>query len=365
MKLKNILSLWIVGVMCIGLVGCKSEEKETTKEASVHVFYYDYNDVYVSTVREHLETDFHKKQVAFTAYDATGEQQVQLQQVDRAIEDGASVLVVNIVETGSDDAALAIIEKAKAKQLPVIFFNREVSDAVVAAYENCAFIGTDAAEAGIMQGQMIGDHLLENFEQFDLNHDGQISYTLFKGQEGNEEAIYRTKYAVEEADKKLHAANKKPLLYYDSLNSNKYQVDQDGTWSKAAAKSYLQEALLSYNESNGKMIELVICNNDDMASGAIEALQEVGYNRIGENRNIPVYGVDASNTAIKLIDEGIMAGTIKQDAAGMAKLISFATSNSTKGNTAFQAIDTVGIKDLTIDKKVAKARIPYEMFFGK
>ena len=84
-------------------------------------------------------TDFTKKQVAFTAYDATGEQQVQLQQVDQAIEDGASVLVVNIVETGSDDAALAIIEKAKAKleklMAPVgskaIKANRKPSKAIV------------------------------------------------------------------------------------------------------------------------------------------------------------------------------------------------------------------------------------------
>ena len=43
------------------------------------------------------------------------------------------------------------------RDIPVIFFNREVSDAVVNSYEKCAFIGTDAAEAGHMQGQMIAE----------------------------------------------------------------------------------------------------------------------------------------------------------------------------------------------------------------
>ena len=69
---------------------------------------------------------------------------------------GATCLIVNIVETGSDDAAQGIVDKAKAADIPVIFFNREVSDAVVNSYEKCAFVGTDAAEAGHMQGQMIG-----------------------------------------------------------------------------------------------------------------------------------------------------------------------------------------------------------------
>ena len=41
---------------------------------------------------------------------------------------------MNIVETGSDDAAQGIVDKAKAADIPVIFFNREVSDAVVNSY---------------------------------------------------------------------------------------------------------------------------------------------------------------------------------------------------------------------------------------
>ncbi len=47
---------------------------------------------------------------------------------------------------------------------------------MVNSYENCAFVGTDAAEAGHMQGEMIGNYLLENYDAVDLNGDGTISY---------------------------------------------------------------------------------------------------------------------------------------------------------------------------------------------
>ena len=41
---------------------------------------------------------------------------------------------------------------------------------------------------------MIGEYLLANYDAVDLNGDGVISYAMFKGQEGNAEAEYRTQY---------------------------------------------------------------------------------------------------------------------------------------------------------------------------
>lgn len=69
-----------------------------------------------------------------------------------AITKGAKLIVVNIVTTGSDDAANGIVNMAKNAGIPVLFFNREVSNSVVNSYDKCAFVGTDAAEAGYLQG---------------------------------------------------------------------------------------------------------------------------------------------------------------------------------------------------------------------
>lgn len=57
-------------------------------------------------------------------------------------------------------------------------------------------------------GRKIGKYLVDNYNKLDLNGDGKISYVMFKGQEGNMEAIARTQYGVEDANKVLKAAGK-------------------------------------------------------------------------------------------------------------------------------------------------------------
>lgn len=81
----------------------------------------------------------------------------QSDQVNTAITAGADLLIVNIVETSSPDAAQGICDAAKNTNIPIIFFNREVDSAVVNSYDKCAFVGTNAPDAGHMQGEMIGN----------------------------------------------------------------------------------------------------------------------------------------------------------------------------------------------------------------
>ena len=157
-----------------------------------------------------------------------------------------------------------------------------------------------------MQGEMIGDYVVENFDTVDLNGDGKISYAMFMGQLGNAEAIYRTQFAVEDANKKLEEAGKPALEFFDPANTDKYQVDQDGAWSATAANNYMTTNLSQYNEGNNNMIELIICNNDGMAEGAVAALNDKGYNTGDPAKTIPVFGVDATDAAKKLIADGKM-----------------------------------------------------------
>ena len=208
-------------------------EAATAEGGSVAVFYYTYGDTYISSVRSALDAAFDAAGVAYQDYDSNNSQTTQTEQIDTAIAQGAKVLVVNQVDTGSDDTTKNIIEKATAADIPVIFFNRSVSEDVVTAYDKAVFVGTDYEMAGHMQGEMIGNYVLENYDVLDLNGDGVISYVMFKGQEGNAEADARTQYGVEDADAILTAAGKEALSFYDSANSNKYLVDQGGAWSAA------------------------------------------------------------------------------------------------------------------------------------
>ena len=361
--MKKTLAIILAVVMMVSLLaGCGDKPAPTPdptgSSLNVAVFYYDFSDVYISSVRNSMNSQLDALGVKYNNYDGASNQSQQTDQINTAIANGANLLIVNIVETSSPDAAQNAVEAARTAGIPIIFFNREVSNDVVNSYEKCAFVGTDAPEAGHMQGKLIGEYLLANYEAVDLNGDGTISYVMFKGQEGNAEAEARTQFGVEDADTVLTGAGKPALAYYAGDVATKYQVDQNGSWSAAAAVAYMDTILAEYSEANGNMVELVIANNDDMALGAISSLQTAGYNLgDGSSKTIPVFGVDAIDSAKQAIDEGKMTGTIMQDAAGMAETITALVGNIKDGAAL---MDNTG--DLNVDEGVAKIRVPYGVY---
>ena len=352
--MKKIIA-FILTVATLLSVGVFTSSCGCSEDGEVSVFYYTYADTYISSVRGEMDRFLTEAGMNFNNYDAGSNQATQTEQVDTAITKGSRLLIVNIVDTGSDDAAKTIVGKAKAANIPIIFFNRSVSEEVLASYDKCVFIGTDYVEAGKLQGQMIGEYLAANYSSYDINGDGRISYVLFKGQQGNSEAEARTKYAPEEANKILAAAGKGALKFYDSRNAQGYLVDQDGNWSNAAANNYMKTILSGYSESGGNMVELVIANNDEMALGALAALEEAGYNKPSK-RYIPVFGIDATEAAKSKIASGAMAGTVKQDATGMAGAISAVAKNFIGGRGHF---DGIGEALIVSDKRL---NIPYSVY---
>ena len=256
--MKKIMSLLLVGIMMLSLVACGKDGGKNGGELNVGVFYYTYSDTYISSVRTALDNALTEAGIKFQNYDGNSNQTTQNEQIDTAIAQGTNLLIVNIVTSGSVDASQAIVDKASAAGIPVIFFNRAVESdedegKVLGSYDKCAFVGTDAPEAGHMQGKMVGQYVVDNFDAIDLNGDGKISYAMFMGQLGNVEAIYRTQYGVEDADAVITAAGKPALEYFDASNTDKYQVDQDGNWSATAANNYMTTNLSQYNESAGNL----------------------------------------------------------------------------------------------------------------
>ena len=371
--MKKILALMLALVMVVAMVACASKTtntpandttandttadtttpadttndtadttEENTSELKVGVFYYTFADTYISSVRTALDAELNNLGVTYNNFDGNNNQTTQNEQIQTAVTDGYNLLVVNMVTSGSPDVANEIISMANGT--PVIFFNRAIEadgeeGTVLNANTNICFIGTDAPEAGHLQGKMVGEYLLANWDAVDLNGDGKISYAMFKGDEANVEAIYRTQFGVEDADAVLTAAGKPALEYFDASNASKYQVDLGGAWSAQAALDYMNTNLSQYNEANGNMIELIICNNDNMAEGAISALEAAGYNTGAEGATtIPVFGVDATDAAKELIAAGKMTGTVKQDAEGMAVAIADVVKATGEGTAMADAV---------------------------
>lgn len=97
------------------------------------------------------------------------------------------------------------------------------------------------------------------------------------------------------------------------------------------------ENLDSFNEASGNMIELVICNNDTMAMGAVEVLMTAGYN-FPDAHTVPVFGIDGMGVAKEMVAEGVMAGTVSQDAEGLADAIYQTVAAVVAGNTPAEAL---------------------------
>lgn len=348
--------------------GAQDGAAVTDSEVKVSVFWYDESDVYLSSVRTELNEELDALGVAYDNQFAANDQAKQIDQIKTAIAGGSNLLVVNVVTSGAPDTAEDIL--AAAGDIPVIFFNRAIgtdgSDVTVLSDNaTSCFIGTDAPEAGHMQGKMVGEYVVANYDTIDVNGDGVISYAMMKGDEANIEAIYRTQYGVEDANAVLAEAGKPALAYFDAANTDCYQVDQGGAWSAAAAKEYMDTNFVTYNEGNGNMIELVICNNDGMAEGVVASLQANGYNKEG-GHVVPVFGVDATDNAKALIAEGAMTGTVKQDADGMAAAIAQTVSGISAGKTPVDALAALTDARFSIASDCnAKLYVAYAPYTGE
>ncbi|MCL2065883.1 MAG: galactose ABC transporter substrate-binding protein [Treponema sp.] len=364
-KIAGLMLILLLAGVIFTFSGCRKQSGESSA-ASVDVFWYSFADTYLASVRNSMDEQVRTmSNLRVTHHDSQERQDLQAQMVQTAITQGTKLLVVNIVTTGSEDAAMNIVDMAKNANVPIIFFNREVSDAVINSYDNACFVGTDADEAGYMQGQAVANFLLkdENWNgsrsTYDLDGDGVIRYIMFRGEHGNAEAFGRTKFSVTEANRLLggrltlapSAANETSTQYENDGISNFFLY---GNWSAANAANLMRTALAAHSLTNGS-IELIMANNDDQAIGAIEAMNEQGFNtgRAGTGY-IPVFGVDATAVAVEAIRAGRMTGTVLQDAVAMGRTILELAQNVAGGRNVFS--NTSGYN---VDRGVDKIRVPY------
>lgn len=334
---RRILALAVAAVMTLGLVACSSASstsggsQQSADMPKVGVLIYKYDDTYVSTVRNAIQTALDGK-AEIIMQDGKGDQATQNDQLDVMIEKGVDVLCVNMVDA---KAAQGVVDKAKEAGIPLIFFNREPDTDVVKSYDKAIFIGTNAEDAGKMQGDIIKE-LFDKHPEYDINGDGAIQYVMFQGEPDNPEAIARTQYSVQQAEE-------------DGCTMERIGEIQVCNWDTEQAQKAM-EAILAANE--GK-IELVIANNDGMAIGCIAALSNIGYNVEGGDKYIPVIGVDATDAAKDAIAKGTMSATVLQDGEAMGNAVAAIALNAASGS------DYLAGTDFAYDDTGVAVRIPY------
>ena len=101
--MKKLLAVLLAVIMVLGLAACKpgdSGDKNKNK-GEISVLYYSFSDAYISTVRTAMDKILTDGGYTFNDYDANGNQTTQTEQVQTALAKGCSMLIVNVVDTGS------------------------------------------------------------------------------------------------------------------------------------------------------------------------------------------------------------------------------------------------------------------------
>ena len=291
---RSITSLVMMALLAISLVSlfvaCEKKDDQIVIGANIYTFADNFMN---GVMKPELESYAAGKGVRIEIVDSEGQQAKLNDQVDVFITRKVDVLVINLVDPA---AAGTIIAKAKAAGIPLVLFNKEATErGVMASYDYVWYVGTNSAESGIIQGQMMVADWRAN-PAWDRNADGIVQYVLLKGEPGHPDAEARTVESVR--------------AFVDAgLQVEQLALEADPNWSTQHGNDKMAAWLTS---SFGDRIELVICNNDGMAFGAINALKAAGV-------SLPIYGVDALDQALTHIADGEMNGTVLNDGVNQSR----------------------------------------------
>ena len=300
MRRRKILAAGIVFCMCMrSLCACESQQLSGEDKVRVGVAYYNQSDTFLNELiacfKEELQSfESDDLEVTVTVRDAAGSQRTQDDQVKEMLDAGCNVLCVNLVDRADPSE---IIDLAREHDIPIIFFNREPVAEDLMQQDGLYYVGAEAEESGIMQGELAVDAIRQN-DRIDRNKDGKIQYVVLEGEAGHQDAIIRTENAVETLKSNGIALEK---LSYQIAN-----------WNRAQAQNRMEQMIGQYQNK----IELVLANNDDMALGAMDAYRKLNYTESA----LPVFfGIDGTDVGLQAVRDGKMAGTVYNDKEGQAE----------------------------------------------
>ncbi len=277
----------------------------------VGVCIYQFSDNFMTLFRTELENYLVSQGFSadnITIVDGANDQATQTGQIDNFITDKVDVLIINPVNSSS---AETITDKVVEAGIPLVYINREPDEAEQKRWAdndwNVTYVGCDARQSGTFQGEMIVDLGLE---AVDFNGNGKVDYIMVEGDPENVDAQYRTEFSVK------------------ALTDAGWEVeclsDQVGNWQQDQAQQIVANALGQY----GNDVEVVFCNNDAMALGALQAIQSAGRT-VGTD--IYLVGVDALSEALEDVLAGTMTGTVFNDHFSQSHSAADAAINYIKG----------------------------------
>jgi len=340
MKGKHIIVVGLASLMALSLAGCGGGGSPTpsgngggdlaTSDVNIGSVVYKFDDTFMSSMRDAMTAQATSVGAKLDIQDGQNDQSKENDIVNNFVTQGVNVLAINPVKADIIDPVLKSAQDAK---LPIVFFNKQPSDAVMNSYDKAYYVGAKAEDSGTMMGQMLADYFQQN-PTADKNGDGKIQFVMLTGEINHQDAVARSLYS----QKVLQDAGLIDNFDINSWTQSSPPTDcmlanQSANWDTAAATDLMNNWITSIGLDK---IEAVIANNDDMGLGAIAALQSAGYNKTGSKgdptKYIPVVSVDATDKGKAALADGSLLGTVLNDAVNQGKAVVNLSIAAAQGN---------------------------------
>lgn len=299
MKKKNLIFSAVgVGLLAAAVVGgfVHFQRQHTDRFLKVGIAVYDLDDPYIQTLTDAIRSQLKDKnidgkEIIYDVFDASGSAVTQNTQLYEILQQEYDVILWNPV---SPTNVMGILEDAQEQDVPVILFNCEPAKADLEEQDNVWYVGTEAKEAGNMQGEMLIQAW--NTCEMDKNQNGMLDYILVEGEQAHTDVINRTDAFLQTASAAL------PLNQLHVISAD---------WARTSALREMQN--LSAEEVTE--VEAVICSNDSMALGVADFYAK---------QKLPppvIIGINGIQDMQDAIDAGVIYGTVDLNVSEQAKTI--------------------------------------------
>ncbi len=211
--------------------------------------------------------------------DAKNDSGKQLSQMETFVTQKVDAIILIPVETEAVDPML---DAASAANIPVVAVNRMPNES--ALEKVYAYVGSESLEAGTIQMEKVAELL-----------GGKGNIAIMNGQLGQEAVVKRTQ------------GNKDVVAKYPDI---KIIREATANWQRAEGLTLMENWIQS-----GDKIDAIVSNNDEMAIGAIMALEAAG-----KLENTIVAGIDGTMDALEYVRKGQLKVTAFQNAMGQGQI---------------------------------------------
>ncbi|CAI2050207.1 sugar ABC transporter substrate-binding protein [Serratia ficaria] len=268
--MKYVKKMVLAAVLC-----CSTSALADT--IGVSMAYFDQN--FLTIIRQSIDKEAKARGISVQFEDARGDVGRQTDQVQSFISAGVDAIIVDPVNSASTPMMTKMV---RAAGIPLVYVNRTPGDKALPP--GVVFVGSDERESGTLQMEALARL---------ANYQGNVAVMI--GNLTDAGALQRTK----DVEQVVARYPKMKLVQKQSAN-----------YSRSEGMDLMMNWI-----TNGEAIDIVAANNDEMAIGAIMALQQAGK----KDRKVLIGGIDATPDGLKALVSGKMQVTVFQDAVGQGR----------------------------------------------